>query len=116
MRFGATWLGVVAALGLSALGACAGSQSESPWPVEPANSEPELIGERPRQGVDVNLLPNRYGAGGGAETEDDALEDQARKREERERGRDNKRLERSKRQQGPNNDPMRPRGRSPMTP
>ncbi len=115
---GRSWL---AAMCVVAAGGCAGSQSESPWPAEPANGEVELIGETPKGGVDVKSLPNRYGKGNGAEGEgaaqsEDDLEDQARAREDKERARDERRLERSKRERLPNNDPMRPRGRTPMMP
>jgi hypothetical protein len=102
------------------LGGCAGSQSESPWPVEPANGEVELIGETPKTGVDVKSLPNRYGTDENGEPaaaqSEDELEDQARAREDKERARDEKRLDRSRRERSPNNDPMRARGRTPMAP
>ncbi len=93
--------------------ACAGSASESPWPVEPINTEPGPAGERPKQGLDPSELPNRYGQGGGAEESEDALEERAREREEKERGNDAERVRKHQRSR-PNNDPMR--GRSPMVP
>jgi len=42
--------------------ACAGSSSESPWPVEPSSLEPGPEGEQPKQGLDPRKIKNRYGA------------------------------------------------------
>jgi hypothetical protein len=49
------------------LAGCSGSSSESPWPVEPSNTEPGPAGEQVKKGVPVDELPNRYGAGGADE-------------------------------------------------
>ena len=59
----------LAAVACALWSACAGSASESPWPVEPLDTEPGPAGEaRPGDNVlDVDQLPNRYGeADGGA--------------------------------------------------
>jgi hypothetical protein len=52
------------ALAIATAAACAGSSSESPWPVEPVNTEPDPR-ERTKRGIDPKELPNRYGKGGG---------------------------------------------------
>ena len=46
----------------AALSGCAGSSSESPWPVEPNEVEAGPAGEQTKAGLDVKKLPNRYGA------------------------------------------------------
>lgn len=56
-------LAVGSGLALSlALAGCAGSSSESPWPVEPNEVEPGPAGEVGKAGVDVKTLPKRYGS------------------------------------------------------
>jgi hypothetical protein len=63
------------------LAGCGGSASETPWPVEPLNTEPGPAGEELSKGnvLDVKSLPNTYtpkggakkGAGGGEPADDD---------------------------------------------
>lgn len=45
-----------------ALGACGASSSETPWPVEPIDTEPSPAGEHQPKGnvLDVGDLPNAY--------------------------------------------------------
>ncbi|MEQ9321400.1 MAG: hypothetical protein RIF41_19710 [Polyangiaceae bacterium] len=54
------------------LTACSGSSSESPWPVEPLDTDPGPAGERLQRGnvIATEDLPNNYGAGGGDPEED----------------------------------------------
>ena len=50
-----------------ALAACGSSSSESPWPVEPLDTDPGPAGEKLQRGnvIATEDLPNNYGAGGG---------------------------------------------------
>jgi hypothetical protein len=66
------------AIACALLSACGGSASETPWPVEPLDTEPGPAGEaRPGDNVvDVDELPNNYdegdaGAGKGTAAEDE---------------------------------------------
>lgn len=45
----------------AATGACSGSSSESPWPVEPSSVDLGPDGEQPKEGFDARAVPNRYG-------------------------------------------------------
>jgi len=69
-------------LALSAI-ACGGSSSESPWPIEPIDTEPGPAGEQRPTGnvVDTKKLPEKYGEGGAAAS-DDGSEDESREEEE----------------------------------
>jgi len=55
--------------------ACGGSAAESPWPVEPLDTEPGPAGEAPpgEEVIDVDDLPkeNRYGDAGANPAEKD---------------------------------------------
>lgn len=59
---------------LALVAACAGSSSESPWPVEPNEVRRGPAGEQPVEGLDMRTVPNRYpaepdlygGSGGGS--------------------------------------------------
>lgn len=46
----------------AAVAACAGSSSESPWPVEPNEVDPGPAGEGPIESLDMRKVPNRYPA------------------------------------------------------
>lgn len=52
---------------IGTLAACSGSSSESPWPVEPLDTDPGPAGEKLQRGnvIATEDLPNNYGAGGG---------------------------------------------------
>ena len=63
-------LSAAIALGMMA---CGGSSSETPWPVEPIDTNEGPAGEDLTRGniIDVKKLPNRYPTGeGGAAAED----------------------------------------------
>jgi len=59
-KFGVALIGVFACVLFEA---CAGSSSESPWPVEPSEVDRGPAGEQPKEGLDVRKVPNRYDAG-----------------------------------------------------
>lgn len=52
---------------LGSLAVCGGSSTESPWPVEPLDTDPGPAGEKLQRGnvIATEDLPNNYGAGGG---------------------------------------------------
>jgi hypothetical protein len=67
-------LAIVGLAGVGLFGACGGSSSETPWPVEPIDHEPGPEGENLNKGnvIDVKKLPDNYNAGGaGSESGDE---------------------------------------------
>ena len=68
------WAAVVATSVL--LAACGGSASESPWPVEPLDTDPGPAGEQLTKGnvVDTRKLPDNYSKSKGAEDDSESEE------------------------------------------
>jgi hypothetical protein len=59
--------------------ACGGSSSESPWPVEPIDTDPGPEGEKLQRGnvIATEDLPNNYGKGGGSPEGEDESQGEA---------------------------------------
>lgn len=61
------------ALSVALGAACGGSSSESPWPVEPIETDSGPAGEKLERGnvIATEDLPDNYGKGGGAPAAED---------------------------------------------